>query len=441
MQVVVLKLGQVDLTRRRIDRADGGPPATLSPQEAKLLAYLATAAPRSVTHEELLSKVWGYAPGVRSRTVESTVHTLRGKIEVDPRRPEHLLTVRGEGYRWVPPPAPSHAALQAVRHAPDLPQAARDLVTRAVVEALALDDPAAGLAVLDELGTRAGASERAMLLLALGRVNEARRVVEPTGAHAFEQARLRYRSGVLGSYESLLREALDRSRGVARGKILLRLGVWCLDRGRVGEGYAHLEGALQMGHETREPMLRAMGWGEIGMYRTMQGHLEAGVDACRRSLAEGAPLRSGYLEKLARLALALGLRALGEDAEADALLAQLQAITTQRLFEPGVLKFQALERRLAGDVNAAWHYLEAGLARHRERTNLPDGAGIAALRESWIGEDPGLTDASAFTAAQIQAALGGSPEPALDMRHPSRFVASFGRYEPPIPHGSPDGNA
>ena len=106
VDVVLVRIGQVDLTRRRIERADGGPAGSLSPREAKLLAYLVAEAPRAVPPEELLVNVWGYAPGVRSRTVESTLHTLRRKLEESPQHPAHLMTVHGEGYRWVPLPAP-----------------------------------------------------------------------------------------------------------------------------------------------------------------------------------------------------------------------------------------------------------------------------------------------------------------------------------------------
>jgi hypothetical protein len=52
--------------------------------------------------------VWGYRPGLESRTVYTTVRRLRLKIEVDPKRPVHLVTEPGGAYRFVParhPPA------------------------------------------------------------------------------------------------------------------------------------------------------------------------------------------------------------------------------------------------------------------------------------------------------------------------------------------------
>jgi len=77
----------------------------LRPKERALLAYLSSRAGETVSREELLQEVWGYRPGVISRTVDSTIQSLRRKVERDPRAPRHLCTVHGEGYRFVAPPS------------------------------------------------------------------------------------------------------------------------------------------------------------------------------------------------------------------------------------------------------------------------------------------------------------------------------------------------
>jgi len=46
--------------------------------------------------------VWGLAYAGQGRTVDNFVAQLRSKLESDPDRPKHLLTVRGSGYRFVP---------------------------------------------------------------------------------------------------------------------------------------------------------------------------------------------------------------------------------------------------------------------------------------------------------------------------------------------------
>lgn len=97
---VPLDDGYVDLGARVVVR--GGETSELSVREAALLGYLAARADRAVPRDELLAQVWGYAPGAKTRTVDTTVYRLRGRIEVDPAAPRHLLTEHGEGYRWHP---------------------------------------------------------------------------------------------------------------------------------------------------------------------------------------------------------------------------------------------------------------------------------------------------------------------------------------------------
>lgn len=92
---------------------------SLSPTEAKLLSYLASR-DESVDRFELLEEVWGYRSGVVSATVKTTVARLRSKVERDPRKPEHLVTVPGAGYRFV------HADPEDVAAARDLAATAGD---------------------------------------------------------------------------------------------------------------------------------------------------------------------------------------------------------------------------------------------------------------------------------------------------------------------------
>jgi DNA-binding response OmpR family regulator len=73
----------------------------LSFKEAMLLKRLAESDGRTVTREELLREVWGYADGVQTRTIDNFVLALRKKIEPDPRKPRYIQTVPGEGYRFV----------------------------------------------------------------------------------------------------------------------------------------------------------------------------------------------------------------------------------------------------------------------------------------------------------------------------------------------------
>jgi len=96
---VVLTACAIDLELRQIHGFDEV--RTLTPNEAALLTYLAAHPGRPLSKETLLTEVWGYKKGVDSSTVFTTIRRLRTKIEADPAKPDHLITVRGLGYRFV----------------------------------------------------------------------------------------------------------------------------------------------------------------------------------------------------------------------------------------------------------------------------------------------------------------------------------------------------
>lgn len=70
-------------------------------REIDILSYLAAHSDRPVPRDEILTKVWGYARNLEleTRTVDIHMAKLRRKIEIDPKHPQNLLTVRGAGYR------------------------------------------------------------------------------------------------------------------------------------------------------------------------------------------------------------------------------------------------------------------------------------------------------------------------------------------------------
>ncbi len=78
-----------------------GKELTFTRREMDILLYLAAHWQRPVSRDELLHKVWGYAENIdlETRTVDIHIAKLRRKIESDPSDPQHLITVRGAGYR------------------------------------------------------------------------------------------------------------------------------------------------------------------------------------------------------------------------------------------------------------------------------------------------------------------------------------------------------
>ena len=95
-----LDCGTVDFARREV-RYTNGKRCELSEREVQLLSYLATHKGRSVSREEILTRVWRLNPkGIETRTIDMHVANLREKLRDDPQKPRIVLTVRGKGYMF-----------------------------------------------------------------------------------------------------------------------------------------------------------------------------------------------------------------------------------------------------------------------------------------------------------------------------------------------------
>jgi len=90
--------GVASLARREVVLGDGER-RELSELEAELLRHLAANADRTISREELLSRVWRVNPrGIETRTVDMHVARLREKLGDDGSDPRIIRTVRGKGY-------------------------------------------------------------------------------------------------------------------------------------------------------------------------------------------------------------------------------------------------------------------------------------------------------------------------------------------------------
>ncbi len=77
-----------------------GEKIALRPTEYRLLYHLVNNAGRLLTHETLLSKVWGHEYRDEAHYLRLYITYLRQKIEQDPAHPKYILTERGLGYRF-----------------------------------------------------------------------------------------------------------------------------------------------------------------------------------------------------------------------------------------------------------------------------------------------------------------------------------------------------
>lgn len=90
---------QIDFGAREVIVA--GERVSLRPTEWRLLYHLVHNAGWLLTHEMILSKVWGPEYVGQDNYVRLYITYLRKKIEPDPSNPRYILTERGMGYRFV----------------------------------------------------------------------------------------------------------------------------------------------------------------------------------------------------------------------------------------------------------------------------------------------------------------------------------------------------
>jgi DNA-binding response OmpR family regulator len=91
---------EVDFQKRSIWRASQ--PVKVTPKEFDVLQLLIKHRGQVVTRDELLNKVWGYEENFpTTRTVDTHIVVLRRKLEKNQARPQHIITVQGEGYKFV----------------------------------------------------------------------------------------------------------------------------------------------------------------------------------------------------------------------------------------------------------------------------------------------------------------------------------------------------
>jgi two-component system, OmpR family, KDP operon response regulator KdpE len=88
---------QIDLAARLVKKR--GQPVHLTPIEYQLLTTLVAHAGTVLTHRQLLLQIWGPNHVESSHYLRIYMGTLRNKLEDDPVRPRHLLTVTAVGYR------------------------------------------------------------------------------------------------------------------------------------------------------------------------------------------------------------------------------------------------------------------------------------------------------------------------------------------------------
>ncbi len=82
--------------------AEGNPGQfTLTKKEAMLLKLLIDRRNEVVSRQQILQSVWGYDVYPSTRTIDNFILSFRKYFERDPKNPQHFLSVRGVGYKFI----------------------------------------------------------------------------------------------------------------------------------------------------------------------------------------------------------------------------------------------------------------------------------------------------------------------------------------------------
>ena len=100
--VTTVRFGECEIDFERMTAQRAGTPVSLTALEFKLLRFLVNNPEKVISREDLLTAVWGYNAFPTTRTVDNQILKLRQRLEADPARPAHLLTIYGAGYKFVP---------------------------------------------------------------------------------------------------------------------------------------------------------------------------------------------------------------------------------------------------------------------------------------------------------------------------------------------------
>jgi two-component system response regulator VicR len=93
-----LRCGDLVVDLNAVQAFKRGCPVDLTPKEFSLLSTLIQRPGHVFNRQQLLNQVWGYDYFGDERTVDVTIRRLREKLELNPGKPEYILTKRGVGY-------------------------------------------------------------------------------------------------------------------------------------------------------------------------------------------------------------------------------------------------------------------------------------------------------------------------------------------------------
>jgi two-component system alkaline phosphatase synthesis response regulator PhoP len=96
----LVSFGNLEVDFKKYEVRKKGKPVYLTSLEFALLKFLVDNSDRVLSRNDILDGVWGRDVHVFDRTVDTHIGHLRKKIEDNPDKPRHILSIRGVGYRF-----------------------------------------------------------------------------------------------------------------------------------------------------------------------------------------------------------------------------------------------------------------------------------------------------------------------------------------------------
>jgi DNA-binding response OmpR family regulator len=93
--------GDIDVDFARHDVRRNGATIDVSPRELDVLQLLVRHRGEVVTRARMLHELWGFDEAPITRTIDTHVARLRQKLETDPANPKFILSIYGEGYKFI----------------------------------------------------------------------------------------------------------------------------------------------------------------------------------------------------------------------------------------------------------------------------------------------------------------------------------------------------
>ncbi len=100
-EITETSFGDVSVDFKKQEIVKGKKKLKMSAKEFQLLKYFIEREGDVISRDQLLDDVWGYDTMPTTRTVDNYILSLRKKIEANPSKPKHLLTVHTAGYKFV----------------------------------------------------------------------------------------------------------------------------------------------------------------------------------------------------------------------------------------------------------------------------------------------------------------------------------------------------